>query len=188
MIALLELVGTGGAQALGRDLFQIALAGEEDRDRIIRDDLFLGAALLLRQVVQNLAAAGLGVLFGHIVQLIDDDAADAGRLCQNIVQVSNVLFQLFDLTRPLEDILPVQVAQLDLGHIVGLHLVDAEADHQVGHDLGLLLGGADDVDGLVDVQQDGGQTLKQVQALFLAVKVEESAAADAFHPERRPLI
>ena len=113
---------------------------------------------------------------------------DAGGLCQNVVQVGDVLLQLLDFPGALEDVLPVQVAQLDLGHIVGLHLVDAEADHQVGHDLGLLLGGADDVDGLVDVQQDGGQTLKQVQALFLAVQVEESAAADAFHPERRPLI
>ena len=81
LIALFQLVGTGGAQALGRDLFQVALTGEEHGNRIIRDGFLFGTALLLGQIIQDLAAAGLGVLFGHIVQLIDDDAADAGRLC-----------------------------------------------------------------------------------------------------------
>ena len=188
LIALFQLVGTGGAQALGRDLFQVALTGEEHGNRIIRDGFLFGTALLLGQIIQDLAAAGLGVLFGHIVQLIDDDAADAGRLCQNIVQVGNVLFQLLDLTRPLEDILPVQVTQLDLSHIVGLHLVDAKADHQVGHHLGLLLGGADDMDGLIDIQQNGGKALEQVEPLFLAVEIVVGAAADTLHPESGPLL
>ena len=80
------------------------------------------------------------------------------------------------------------MAQLDLRHIVGLHLVDTKADHQVGHHLGLLLGGTDDVDGLVDIQQDGGKTLQQMQALFLAVQVIIGAAAHAFHAEGRPLL
>ena len=43
----------------------------------------------------------LHLLKGLAAILLDIDAADAGRLCQNIVQVGNVLFQLFDLTRPL---------------------------------------------------------------------------------------
>ncbi len=90
---------TGGAQALGRDLFEVALPGKEHRHGVIRHSFFLGGGVLLRQIVQDLAAAGLAVLFGYIVQLIDDDAADAGGLCQNIVQVGNVLFQLFDLAR-----------------------------------------------------------------------------------------
>ena len=167
LIALFQLVGTGGAQALGRDLFQVALAGEEHGDRVVRHRLFLGGSFLLRQVVQNLAAAGLRVLLGYLVQLVDDDAAHPGGLCQHIVQVGNILFQLLDLTRPLEDILPVQVTQLDLSHIVSLHLIDAKADHQVGHHLGLLLGGADDMDGLIDIQQDGGKALEQVEPLSL---------------------
>ena len=181
-------MGTGGAQALGRDLFQVALAGKEHGDRVVRHRLFLGGSFLLRQVVQNLAAAGLRVLLGYLVQLVDDDAAHPGGLCQHIVQVGNILFQLLDLAGALEDIFPVQVTQLDLGHIIGLHLVDAKADHQVGHHLALFLGGADDLDGLVDVQQDGGQALQQMQALFLAVQVVVGAAAHAFHAERRPLL
>ena len=187
LVALFQLVGTGSAQTLRRNLLEVALAGEEHGDRIIRHGFFFRAALLLGQVIQNFAAAGLAVFLGHIVQFIDDDAADAGRFCQNIVQVGDVLFQLFDLAGALEDILPVQVAQLDLSHIIGLHFVDAEADHQVGHHFGLLLSGADDLDGLVDVQQDGGKTLEQVQALFLAVQVVVGAAAHAFHAEGRPL-
>ena len=80
------------------------------------------------------------------------------------------------------------MSQLDLCHIVGLHLVNAKTDHQVGHHFGLLLGGADDADRLVDIQQDGGKALQQVQALFLAVQVVVGAAAHALNAERRPLL
>ena len=179
---------TGSAQALGRDLFKVALPGKEHGHRVVRHSLFLGGGVLLGQVVQDLAAAGLAVFFRYIVQFVDDDAADAGRLCQHIVQVGNVLFQLLDLAGALEDVFPVQVAQLDLCHIVGLHLVDAKADHQVRHHLSLLLGGADDTDRLVDIQQNGGKALQQVQPLFLAVQVVVGAAAHALNAERRPLL
>ena len=80
------------------------------------------------------------------------------------------------------------MAQLDFCHIVCLHLVDTKADHQVGHHLGLLLGSADDMDGLVDIQQNGGKTLQQVQPLFLAVQIIVGAAAHALSAEGRPLL
>ena len=80
------------------------------------------------------------------------------------------------------------MAQFDLRHIVGLNFIDAETDHQVGHNFRFLFGGADDVDGLVDVQQDGRKALEQMQTLFLAVQVKIGAAADALHPERGPLL
>ena len=179
---------TGGTQALGRDLFKVALPGKEHGHRVVRHSFFLSGSILFRQVVQNLTATGLAVFFRYIVQFVDDDAADAGGLCQHIVQVGNVLFQLLDLAGALEDVFPVQVAQLDLCHIVGLHLVNAKADHQVGHHLGLLLSSADDTDGLVDIQQDGGKTLQQVQPLFLAVQVVVGAAAHALNAECRPLL
>ena len=181
-------MGTGGAQALGRDLFKVALPGKEHSHRVVRHSFFLGGSILFRQVVQDFAATGLAVFLCYIVQFVDDDAADAGGLCQHIVQVGNVLFQLLDLAGALEDVFPVQVSQLDLCHIVGLHLVNAKADHQVGHHLGLLLGGADDTDRLVDIQQDGSKTLQQVQPLFLAVQVVVGAAAHALNAERRPLL
>ena len=50
----------------------------------------------------------------------------------------DLALQLAGLLGALEDVFPVDVPQLDLCHILGLRLVDAEADHQVGHDLLLL--------------------------------------------------
>ena len=188
LVTLLQLVRTGGAQALGRDLFKVALPGKEHGHRVVRHSFFLGGSVLLGQVVQDLTAAGLAVFFRYIVQFIDDDAADAGRFCQHIVQVGNILFQLLDLTGALEDVFPVQMAQFDFCHIVCLHFINAKADHQVGHHLGLLLGSADDADGLVDIQQNGGKTLQQVQPLFLAVQIIVGAAAHALNAEGRPLL
>ena len=80
------------------------------------------------------------------------------------------------------------MAQLDLGHVLGLHLVDAEADHQVRHDLGLLGGVAHDFDGLVNVEQNCLQALEQVQALLLALQIVVGAAAHALGAEGDPLV
>ena len=80
------------------------------------------------------------------------------------------------------------MAQLDLRHILGLGLVDAEADHQVGHHLGLLLRLPDDADGLVDVQQNQLQALQEVELLPLLLQIVIGAAADALHPEGGPLL
>ena len=41
------------------------------------------------------------------------------------------------------DIFLVDVAEADVGHVLGLDLVDAETDHQVGNDLGVQLGVTD---------------------------------------------
>ena len=71
----------------------------------------------------------------------------------------------------LEDVFFVDVAQLDLRHVIRLNLVDAEADHQVGHDLVFQLRLPDDGDGLVDVQQDSFQTFQQVQPVFLLLQI-----------------
>ncbi len=51
------------------------------------------------------------------------------------------------------------MAQLYLGHIFRLYFVNAEADHQIGDDLALLLGIADDLYRLVNIQQYSGKAL-----------------------------
>ena len=61
------------------------------------------------------------------------------------------------------------MAQLDLGHVLRLDFVDAEADHQVGDDLGFFGGVTHNFDGLVNVEQNRLQAFEQVQALFLAL-------------------
>ena len=67
LVPLLQLVRTGGAQALGRNLFKVALPGKEHGHRVVRHSFFLGGSILLGQVVQNLTATGLAVFFRYIV-------------------------------------------------------------------------------------------------------------------------
>ena len=44
---------------------------------------------------------------------------------------------------------------------VGPYFIDAKTDHQAGHHFGLFLGGADNFDCLVNVQQDSSKTLSR---------------------------
>ena len=118
--------------------------------------------------VNDLGFPGLGVLLAYLRQLLHHDLADAGWLLQGVFQILDLPLQCLRLLHPLEDVLLVDVAELDLRHVFRLLLVDAEADHQVGDDLGLLLRLPDDGDGLVDVQQDALQTQQQMQLLLLA--------------------
>ena len=104
--------------------------------------------------VNDLGFPGLGVLLAYLRQLLHHDLADAGWLLQGVLQILDLPLQCLRLLHPLEDVLRVDVAELDLRHVLRLDLVDAEADHQVGDDLGLLLCLPDDLDGLIDVQQD----------------------------------
>ena len=144
----------------------------------------------LRQLmaVHDLRAAGDGVLLPHLRQLVDDDTADAGRLGQRVLQVGDLVGQRRRLRHALEDVLLVDVAQLDLRHILRLHLVDAEGDHQVGNDLRFLLRLPDGADGLVDVQQDALETLQQVQLVLLLFEDKVDPALDALGAPCRPLL
>ena len=73
-------------------------------------------------------------------------------------------------------------------NVLGLHLVDAEADHQVGYDLGFLCGIAHNFNCFIDIQQDSFQAFEQMQALLLALQIVVGAAAHALGAERDPLI
>ena len=104
-------------------------------------------------------APGLAVLVGHGLELLDNDVPDLLLRAEDLLELLDLLGQSFGVGDALEDILLIDVAELDLRHKLRLHLVDAEADHQVGDDLGVGLGLADDFDGQVDVQEDLFQTL-----------------------------
>ena len=75
---------------------------------------------------------------------------------------------------PLEDVFPVDVTQLDLGHEFRLHLVNAEADHQVRDHFGFLVGVSNDFDGAVDVQQYLLKALQKVQFVFFLVNSQKT--------------
>ena len=123
-------------------------------------------------------------MLGDRRQFVDDDPFDFCRAVQDILQPGDVRFQVRRFLCTPEDVFAVQVAQLDLSHILCLHLVDAEADHQVGHHLGFLFGLAHNAHSLVDIQQNGLQALEQMQALFLALQIVIRTAAHALGAER----
>ena len=114
---------------------------------------------LVHVVVDNLGAPGDGVFLLDLGELVHNNLPDALGGADNVLQVGDLVGEGVHLPGALEDILLVDVPQPDIGHVLRLDLVDAEADHQVGDDLGVLLGVPDDLDGPVDVQQNPPQAL-----------------------------
>ena len=87
-------------------------------------------------------------------QLVADDLLDVLLAGEDFLKLGDLTLELGDVLGAVEDVLLVDVAEFKLGNKLGLGLVDVEAAHKVGHDLGLEFGAADDGDGLVDVEQD----------------------------------
>ena len=139
-------------------------------------------------VVDDAGAAVLAVLLRDGVQLVHDHAADALLACQQVLQIGDFRREGVDLLRALEDVFLVDIAQLDLRDVLGLDLVDAEADHQIGHDLRVGFRFADDADGLVDVEQDALEALEQMQLFGFFALLEKDPAAHTFRPPRRPFL
>ncbi len=103
--------------------------------------------------VDDDGSAALASISSRPAQSVQISPGCLPRRSEGVLQVGDLAFERVGLLNRLRIFL-VDVAELDLRHVLGLHLVDAEADHQVGDDLGLALGLADDGDGLVDVEQD----------------------------------
>ena len=80
------------------------------------------------------------------------------------------------------------MAQLDLGYILRLNLIDAEANHQVRYNLDLLVGLADNLDRLVDIEKDFFKSLQKVQPLSLFGAIIEGTALDTLNTESNPLV
>lgn len=93
-------------------------------------------------------AARHHVLLVDCGQLVADDLLDVVFAREDLLELGNLTFELGDVLGAVEDVLLVDVAELKLGNKLGLGLVDIEAAHKVGHDLGFELGAADDGDGL----------------------------------------
>ena len=186
-IPFLELLLAAHPQRLRRDLLEVALPGKEYPHRIIRGR-FLRLLAGLLHLIQHLGPARLAVVLGDLPQLVHDDGIHLAGAAQRILHVGDLAGQAFDLRGTLEDVFPVQVPQLDLRHELRLRLIDAEADHQVGDDLGLLLGLPHNLHGLIDIQQDLFQSQQQMQLLLAALQVVVNAPADALPTERCPFL
>ena len=113
---------------MGRDLFEVALAGKEDPHRIIRhllDRLLLG----LLHLVQHLGLAGRAVLLGNLPQLVHNDGIHLAGIFQRVLHLGYLTGQALYLLGAFQDIFAVEVTQLNLRHILRLLLINAEADH-----------------------------------------------------------
>ena len=187
-VTLLELLLAVHPQGGRGDLLEVAFPGQEHSDGIL---LLL---FLLRGVAGDLVgvddggAAGLAVFLGGGVQLLHDDLLHPLRAVQQVLQIVDLIPQGVRLPGALENIFLVDVPQLDLRHIFRLDLVDAEADHQIGDDLGFLLRLPDNADGLVNIQQDALQALQQVQLFLLLAQHEEDPPLHAVGAPRRPFL
>ena len=187
-IPLLELLLTVHSQRGGGDFLEIPLTRQEHSDGIL---LLL---FLLRGVAGDLVGvddggtAGLAVFLGGGVQLLHNDLLHPLRAVQQVLQIVDLIPQGVRLPGALENIFLVDVPQLDLRHIFRLDLVDAEADHQIGDDLGFLLRLPDNADGLVNIQQDALQALQQVQLFLLLAQHEEDPPLHAVGAPRRPFL
>ena len=139
-------------------------------------------------VVDDAGPAVFAVFVGDRVQLFDDHGADLALALQEVFQFGDLFFQIVDLLCALENIFFIDIAQLDFRDELRLHLVDAEADHQIWNDFRVGLRLADDADGLVDVEQDALEALEQVQLFGFFLLLVIDAAADAFGAPSRPLL
>ena len=153
LVTLLALLLVVSAQGLEGDLFEVALTRQHEAGGVI-----LGMLLLLVDLHgvgrNDLGASGLAVFLFDLGQLLDDECLLLELVLERFLHVGDLGLEILDLGDAVDDILAVEVAQLDLGDIVCLDLVNAKALHQVGHNVGFLFGVANDANGLVDVEQD----------------------------------
>lgn len=147
-------------------LLKVAIAREHDGDRVLLD-LGLQAYLDNLMGLNPARAPRHHVLLVDRGQLVADDLLDVLFAGEDLLKFGNLALELGDVLGAVEDVFLVDVAELKLGNKLGLGLVDIEAAHKVGHDLGLEFGATDDGDGLVDVEQDRLEAVQQVQALGL---------------------
>ena len=187
LVAVLVLQRRGLAQHAVGHLLQIAVAREHHGDGVF---LNLGLEVHLDDL-GRLDEAGLArhdVLLVHRGQLVVDDVFDLLLTGEDIVELGDVALELHDVPRAVHDVFLVDVAQLDFRHELGLDLVDSEALHKVGHDVGFELRTADDRDGLVDVEQDRLEAVEQMQAVGLLRQIEVHAATGRLDAPRDPLV
>ena len=158
-VTLLELLLAAQAQVGGLDLLQIPLGRKEHSHRVVRHLLFRLRRSLLH-IVKNFRTAAGVVLLGYRLQLAHDYFFHLVLAGEHFLQLGDLILQILNILNALKDILPIQVAQLDLRHIFRLGLVNAKANHQIGHHIDLCLGLPDDLNRLVNIQQNLGQTLE----------------------------
>ena len=146
-----------------------------------------GADLLLNQIldvdfVLDLLDFGFPLvaeLVPDFDQLVTEHATHFPFVCQQLLVVGDLLLQLLVFGLQL---LPVQALEGNEPHIadgLGLDIIQAEPLHQAL--LGVVVGGADDVDDLVDVVLGNEQALQQVGPLLGLAQIVLGAPGEHVH-------
>ena len=185
-VSLLEFLFGAHAQGLGRYLLEIPLPGKEQSDAVILY-LFLFLQLFDLVGVDYSGPPGAGKFLYYLSEFIDNYVLYAAAVIEGLFQLLYLAFQFAGLLGTLQDILPVDVAQFYLRHILSLYLVDAEAHHQVGNHILLQLRLPDNGNGLIYIQEYALKALEQMQLVLLFCKVKEDPAANTVHTPGGPL-
>ena len=184
-VALFELLLVAAAQRDQRDLLEVAVVGEDQLGVVVLHKVVRRGDLDL-VVADELGLARFRVLFLDFGELFYDLGLDPEVVADGRLEVGDLGLEVLDLLDALHDVLAVEVAQLDLGDVLGLNLVEVEGLHQVGYDLALLGRAAHDRNGAVDVEQNLAEAEQQMQLFLLFAEVEAELAAQAAHAEADP--
>ena len=171
-LAALAALGLGGILADGGAL-DIARLGQGEHALLLLDQV-LDVQFVLH--VLDLGDPVIAILVPDGDELVLQNAPEHGLVGQQALEIGDALLQLVILAL---ELLPVQTLKGLQAHVqdgLGLHVVQAEAVHQAL--LGVIIGGADDVDDLVDVVLGHQQTLQQVGPLLGLAQVIFGAADD----------
>ena len=124
---------------------------------------------------QQYGATRRAVLGGHLGQVFRDDSTQFGLVIDDESKPLDALAQLVTLGLQLDRGELGESTKLHVEDVVGLHLVEVEGCHESGAGRCRVLGGPDDGNDVVDVDDGQQQSLDEVQPVLGLVELEVGA-------------
>ena len=125
-------------------------------------------------------------LSDRLVHFLDHHTVKLLVGAENTFQLLNFALELVALGLQLDPAHLGQSAKPQVENVLRLHLVKVEHRHQTGFRFVSVVGGADDLDHLVDIHQREQQPVNQMQTLQRLLAPEFAAAPDHIAPVRDP--
>ncbi len=144
-----------------------------DREAVVATEARSSVSSVRRGVPKRSAVA---------LEFVGDDAADAGRIGEDRLEFLDLPVQLIALGLELDAAEPGEPAQAKLEDVLGLNLAEVEDLDEPGARLLAVVGGADDLDDLVDVEDGQQEPLDQVQPFPAPREAELAASRDDGQP------
>ena len=173
--------------AVGGDAgaLDVARVGDGDRHVLVGDHV-LHRDLVHR--VDDLGAAGIGVVFPDLLELLLDDLVDALRLAQDVPQLRDQGLHFLEVVH---DLLPLQAGEALELHVedgVGLDQAQPETLDEAGARLRRGLARADELDHLVQVVEGDDQAFEDVGPRLGLLEVVDRPPAHHFAPEGQEVL